>query len=73
MEITIEARSVWGQTKLYPISDDAKTIAKIAGTTTLTVETLMHAAKLSGASIRCIDKTSAQAEQMLARAGVRFA
>jgi hypothetical protein len=40
MIITVEVRSVYGQTKVYPICEQAKLFARIAGTTTLTGETL---------------------------------
>ena len=38
--IQIEVRNVYGENKVYPICTTAKTFARIAGTTTLTVDTM---------------------------------
>jgi hypothetical protein len=46
MHITVKSRDVYGVTKYYPHCDNAKTFAKIAGTTTLTELTLMRIAEL---------------------------
>lgn len=35
MNITVEIREVYGQSKIYPVCDKAQTFADIAGTTTL--------------------------------------
>ena len=35
MNITVEIREVYGQSKIYPVCDKAKVFADIAGTTTL--------------------------------------
>ena len=35
MNITVEIRDVYGQSKIYPVCDKAKIFADIAGTTTL--------------------------------------
>ena len=35
MNITVEIREVYGQSKIYPVCDKAKIFADIAGTTTL--------------------------------------
>lgn len=35
MNITVEIREVYGQSKIYPVCDKAKIFAGIAGTTTL--------------------------------------
>ena len=40
MKITIEIKSQYGQTVAHPICCKAKLFAKIAGTKTLTIETL---------------------------------
>lgn len=40
MQITIEVRSVYGTTKVYPACEKAKTFAQIAGTKTLSHFTL---------------------------------
>jgi hypothetical protein len=40
MNITIEVRDVYGQTMYYPVCDKAKLFAQIAGTKTLTQDTL---------------------------------
>lgn len=34
--ITVDVRNVYGNTLYYPMCDDAKTLAKLAGTNTLT-------------------------------------
>ena len=36
MEIYVEPRSVYGQTLIYPVCEQAKRFAKLAGTKTLT-------------------------------------
>lgn len=38
--IVIEIKHVYGVEKVYPVCEDAKMFSDIAGTTTLTVETL---------------------------------
>ena len=38
--IEIEVRNIYGESKVYPVCDKAKTFASIAGTTTLTHGTL---------------------------------
>ena len=35
MNITVEIREVYGQSKIYPVCDKAKLFADIAGTTTI--------------------------------------
>ena len=45
-EITVEARDVYGATKYYPHCGDAKVFASIAGTTTLTEQTIRRIMKL---------------------------
>ena len=35
MNITVEIKDVYGQSKIYPVCDKAQTFAHIAGTTTL--------------------------------------
>ena len=44
--VEIEARSVYGNTLIYPVNDAAKTLAKIAGKKTLSVENLKDASAL---------------------------
>jgi len=46
MKITINIREVYGVAKAYPVCDKAKLFARIAGTTTLTSQTLALVAKL---------------------------
>lgn len=46
MNITIQARSVYGETKIYPVDAAAKEFAAIAGTKTLTRDTLASALRL---------------------------
>lgn len=38
--ITVEIKTVYGADNIYPVCDSAKTFAKIAGTKTLTRETI---------------------------------
>lgn len=45
-EITVEVRDVYGQMKYYPHCADAKVFAAIAGTRTLTEQTLRRVMKL---------------------------
>ena len=40
MEIIVKVKNVYGQEKVYPICEKAKTFARIAGTKTLTTETI---------------------------------
>lgn len=40
-EIRVQVKSVYGEEKVYPVCEDAKTFAQLAGTKTLTRETLM--------------------------------
>ena len=40
MEITVKLKNVYGQDLVYPVCSKAKVFAQIAGTTTLTPETL---------------------------------
>lgn len=46
LEITIEVRSVYGVTKLYPICEKAKVFAAIAGSKTLTLATVRKIERL---------------------------
>jgi len=45
-EIIVQMRDVYGTEKVYPICDDAKRFAAIAGTTTLTERVLKCVAAL---------------------------
>ncbi len=45
-EITVRVREVYGHTKYYPECDSAKVFASIAGTTTLTEQTLRRIKRL---------------------------
>ena len=38
--ITVKIRNVYGEDKVYPVSDEARLFASIAGTTTLTNSTI---------------------------------
>ena len=40
MEILVILKRVYGEMKVYPICEKARTLASIAGTTTLTPETI---------------------------------
>lgn len=44
--IEVEAKSVYGNTLIYPVNAAAKTLAEIAGTKTLSKQTLKLAASL---------------------------
>lgn len=44
--IEIEVKDVYGQPKYYPVNNAAKVFARIAGTKTLTVETINSAKEL---------------------------
>ncbi len=45
-EITVRVREVYGHAKYYPECDSAKVFASIAGTTTLTEQTLRRIKRL---------------------------
>lgn len=45
-KITVSILNVYGQDKIYPVCDAAKTFANIAGTKTLTRETIALVQKL---------------------------
>lgn len=46
MKVQVEISEVYGVAKVYPICETAKIFAKIAGTKTLTTETLKNMEKL---------------------------
>lgn len=46
MKIQIEMKEVYGETKVYPVCPRAKLFAAIAGTKTLTTETLKNIERL---------------------------
>jgi hypothetical protein len=46
MLIEVTTNSAYGTERIYPANDAARTLAKIAGTTTLSLATLEHAVKL---------------------------
>lgn len=46
MQITIQARDQYGQTVFHPVCEKSKLIAAIAGTKTLTHNTLKHVKSL---------------------------
>ena len=46
MKIQIEMKEVYGETKVYPVCEKAKIFSKIAGTKTLTTETLKNIERL---------------------------
>ena len=56
-EITVEIREVYGAKKYYPHCGDAKVFASIAGTTTLTEQTLRRVMKL-GYKIKTLNQTN---------------
>lgn len=59
MEIRITARSIYGQVKFYPANHEAKCLAQIAGTTTLTFDALATAARMGMSILIDGDKTLA--------------
>jgi hypothetical protein len=46
MEIMVTAKSVYGETKYYPANNAASHLAAIAGTKTLTLTAMRHAADM---------------------------
>jgi hypothetical protein len=44
--ITVEVRSVYGQTKVYPVCEAARTFAEIAGSKTLPLRVLLAIERL---------------------------
>lgn len=44
--IIVRAKSVYGQSKIYPVNEAAKKLAAIAGTTTLTTQALRLAREM---------------------------
>ena len=46
MQITVKRKSVYGEEKIYPVCEAAQTFASIAGTKTLTTETISRIKKL---------------------------
>ena len=45
-ELTVQIKSIYGEDKVYPICKDSRTFANIAGTKTLTQETIAYIKKL---------------------------
>ena len=60
MKIIINIREVYGVPKAYPVCDQAKVFARIAGTETLTSKTLALIAKL-GYEVELVSKLSLEA------------
>jgi hypothetical protein len=60
MKIIISIREVYGVPKAYPVCDQAKVFARIAGTETLTSKTLALIAKL-GYEVELVNKLSLEA------------
>jgi hypothetical protein len=54
--ITVKIRNVYGEDKVYPVSDEARLFASIAGTTTLTDNTIARIKQL-GYAIRVEQQT----------------
>ena len=46
MKAYVEPREVYGEWKFYPKNDTAELLAKIAGTKTLTTQTIRHATEM---------------------------
>lgn len=53
-QVKVNLKSVYGEVKAYPVNDAAKTFAAIAGTKTLTVQSLKQI-KALGFEIKCVD------------------
>jgi hypothetical protein len=60
MKIIINIREVYGVPKAYPVCEQAKVFARIAGTETLTNKTLALIAKL-GYEVELVSKLSLEA------------
>jgi hypothetical protein len=60
MKIIINIREVYGVPKAYPVCEQAKVFARIAGTETLTSKTLALIAKL-GYEVELVNKLSLEA------------
>ena len=60
MRIIINIREVYGVPKAYPVCEQAKLFARIAGTETLTSKTLALIAKL-GYEVELVNKLSLEA------------
>jgi hypothetical protein len=56
-EITVEIKDVYGKVKYYPHCDEAKVFAAIAGTTTLTEQTLRRIMRL-GYKVKTLQHTT---------------
>jgi hypothetical protein len=54
MNITIEFKNVYGETKAYPVCERAKTFASMLGTKTLTRDAIRHIEAL-GFTINAVD------------------
>lgn len=63
-EITVQAKDNYGHTKYYPECEDAKVFAAIAGTTTLTEQTLRRIMKL-GYKVKVMKQTNQFIEEEL--------
>ena len=46
MDILVQIKSVYGQDKIYPVCDNAKTFAEMVGQQTLTHHNIAHIKKL---------------------------
>lgn len=55
--VEVNLKSVYGETKAYPINEAAKIFADLAGTKTLTMQTLRKIRDL-GYEIKCVDPLS---------------
>jgi predicted peroxiredoxin len=53
--IIVEIKNVYGNDMIYPINDDAKIFASIAGTKTLTKDTVVKI-KTLGYEVKCADQ-----------------
>lgn len=62
--IEIEVRSVYGSLKVYPVNEQAKLLAQIAGTTTLTHATLCFAERMGFSIVEVFPSTQARWKEL---------
>lgn len=62
MKVIVQIKNVYGEEKIYPVCESAKAFAAIAGTRTLTLQTMTQIKRL-GYSVE-VSQTSALANQL---------
>ncbi len=63
MQITVQLKTVYGETKVYPVCEKARAFAALAGTKTLTPEALAHI-KALGFLVRRADSFALDARRL---------